>query len=495
MSIDAGQTYGRSSSQPVYYQQHQRVEYQVQIGGDVGTVQIEPGPSAGDWQETTWFVRSMRHAFPHDVGPISYASIANAIWTTVSTDVYAALRPYLDDAWTTVDRPGPQCLIPDYRGTALHDVSCRILLGRRIGALGPNHPQTATSYSQLGARLCLHGDLAAARYWLAAATEIRERICGPDHPETAISLCQLGWLHQVAGDPGEAKECLERALRIRRTALGLMHIDTSSSYVELGICLSSMGDTASAVSCFEQALQIRNRVLGPSHPESRILSEWLASKVGRHAETEQFRKTRVNESRPFDKRVANGLVDCMVDLATASISRAVHRNGPVQSMLRPMVSAVDAISKRRLWFFVVFGGAGAIGQTRNVSQSLNAHVPLTTDQMLKLPLDIALSSFWMLTFGLLMGWVGCLLHMLMFFTANRTDRQFDRSRRLSVSTLAGTVVGCFVGYHVAPAGFFWHSMAVAIVGLVLGIVTGVGALIARSVFRSGRWLVMRVMSR
>jgi Tetratricopeptide repeat len=60
--------------------------------------------------------------------------------------------------------------------------------------LGPDHPHTATSLSNLAWLLRAQGELAAARPLLERALAIRERVLGPDHPDTAISRESLARL-------------------------------------------------------------------------------------------------------------------------------------------------------------------------------------------------------------------------------------------------------------------------------------------------------------
>ncbi len=58
------------------------------------------------------------------------------------------------------------------------------------------------------------GDLAAARPYLERALAIYEKALGPDHPDTATSLNNLGGLLQAMGDLAAARPYYERALAI-----------------------------------------------------------------------------------------------------------------------------------------------------------------------------------------------------------------------------------------------------------------------------------------
>jgi tetratricopeptide (TPR) repeat protein len=135
-------------------------------------------------------------------------------------------------------------------------------------ALGPDHPDTATSLNNLGYLLDSQGDLAGARPYYERALAIREKAFGLDHPDTAPSLNNLGALLQAQGDLAGARPYHERALAIRETALGPDHPDTARSLSNLGALLDSLGDLAGARPCYERALAINEKALGPDHPST-----------------------------------------------------------------------------------------------------------------------------------------------------------------------------------------------------------------------------------
>jgi len=55
----------------------------------------------------------------------------------------------------------------------------------RERVLGPDHPDTATSYNNVAFNLNAQGRAAEAELLFRKALEIRERVLGPDHPDTA----------------------------------------------------------------------------------------------------------------------------------------------------------------------------------------------------------------------------------------------------------------------------------------------------------------------
>jgi Tfp pilus assembly protein PilF len=57
--------------------------------------------------------------------------------------------------------------------------------------VGPDHPETASSFDNLGALLLAQGDPAGARTYYERALAIAERVLGPDHPTTATVRANL----------------------------------------------------------------------------------------------------------------------------------------------------------------------------------------------------------------------------------------------------------------------------------------------------------------
>jgi tetratricopeptide (TPR) repeat protein len=66
-------------------------------------------------------------------------------------------------------------------------------------------------------------DYAEAQKLSERALAINEKALGPEHPDTASSLNNLGYILQAQGDPGGAWPYFERALAIREKALVPFH--------------------------------------------------------------------------------------------------------------------------------------------------------------------------------------------------------------------------------------------------------------------------------
>ncbi len=163
--------------------------------------------------------------------------------------------------------------LASYRQTALAAYAeARRLFQRALAisesALGPEHPNTATSLNNLAGLLQAQGDLAGARPLYERALAIREKALGPEHPDTATSLNNLAALLQDQGDLAGARPLYERALAIWERALGPEHPNIAQSLNNLAGLLQDQGDLAGARPLYERALAIVEKVLGPKHPNS-----------------------------------------------------------------------------------------------------------------------------------------------------------------------------------------------------------------------------------
>jgi tetratricopeptide (TPR) repeat protein len=155
--------------------------------------------------------------------------------------------------------------------------------------LGPDHPDTATSLSDL-ARLCqTQGKYEPAKTLNERALAVREKILGPEHPDTATSLNNLAGLYQDQGRYAEAEPLYRRALEIKEKALGPEHPNTGTSLNNLALLYDNQGRYAEAELLCRRALEITEKALGPEHPDTAMSLNNLAGLCqdqGRHGEAE-----------------------------------------------------------------------------------------------------------------------------------------------------------------------------------------------------------------
>lgn len=163
------------------------------------------------------------------------------------------------------------------------------VLAWRQKALGPDHPDTATSLDTLGLLYVKERAFARAEPLLARALAIRTRILGPDAPLTALSLNNLAWLSFNQGRYAKAEPLYRRALLVAEKALGPDHPGLALGLTNLGLLYNAQGAYAKAEAVYRRALAIREKALGPDHPDTATSLNNLAVlyiNQGRYAEAE-----------------------------------------------------------------------------------------------------------------------------------------------------------------------------------------------------------------
>ncbi|MFJ7271273.1 tetratricopeptide repeat protein [Streptomyces sp. NPDC099050] len=134
--------------------------------------------------------------------------------------------------------------------------------------LGPDHPDTLASRSNLALWRGEAGDTAGAADEGAALLADRLKVLGPDHPDTLTTRSFLARLRARAGDPAGAAEegvaLLEDYLRV----LGRDHPHTLTTRNNLAIWLGEAGDPAGAAAALAALVEDHLRVLGPDHPNT-----------------------------------------------------------------------------------------------------------------------------------------------------------------------------------------------------------------------------------
>jgi tetratricopeptide (TPR) repeat protein len=160
--------------------------------------------------------------------------------------------------------------------------------------LGPKHPLTAQSYNNLAYNLDAQGRAKEAEPLLRKALAVREEMLGPRHPLTAQSYNNLAGNLYFQGRTREAEPLLRQALAAREEVLGPRHPATGVSYNNLALNLDAQGRAQEAEPLFRKALAISEEVLGPKHPHTATCYNNLAANLqaqGRAQEAEPvFRK-------------------------------------------------------------------------------------------------------------------------------------------------------------------------------------------------------------
>jgi tetratricopeptide (TPR) repeat protein len=156
-------------------------------------------------------------------------------------------------------------------------------------ALGPEHPDVATSLNNLAALYRNQGKYAEAGPLYQRSLAIREEALGPEHPNVGQSLNNLAELYRSLGKYAEAEPLYQRSLAIREKALGPEHPDVATSLNNLAALYRNQGKYAEAEPLYQRSLAIWEKTLGPEHPHVAASLNNLAAlyyNQGKYTKTE-----------------------------------------------------------------------------------------------------------------------------------------------------------------------------------------------------------------
>ena len=141
-------------------------------------------------------------------------------------------------------------------------------LAINVKVLGTEHSSTATSYNNIAGVYYSQSDYDKALEYHFKALAIREKVLGEEHPDTALSLNSIGWVYKKQDDYKKAMEYLNKALTIRVKILGEEHPDTAASYSNIASVNKDRGDYDQALDYHLKSLEIREKSLGMENPKT-----------------------------------------------------------------------------------------------------------------------------------------------------------------------------------------------------------------------------------
>ena len=166
----------------------------------------------------------------------------------------------------------------------------------RLNLLGPEHPDTLTSMSNLAWVLSHQGKYEAAEEMHREVLVIKQRVLGMEHPDTLTSMNNLASVLSHQGKYDAAEEMHREVLVIEQRVLGMEHPSTLTSMSNLAVVLSDQGKYEAAEEMLGEALVITQRVLGMEHPSTLtimnnlvlVLSEQVLSDQGEYEAVEEM---------------------------------------------------------------------------------------------------------------------------------------------------------------------------------------------------------------
>ena len=101
--------------------------------------------------------------------------------------------------------------------------------------------------------------------------EIREQVLGKDHPDTVTTYNNIGVIYYDMGDYASALEWYQKARKVFESVLGKDHPSTATTYNNIAFVYDSQGDYARALEWFQKALVVFLKRLGTDHPYTKIV--------------------------------------------------------------------------------------------------------------------------------------------------------------------------------------------------------------------------------
>jgi tetratricopeptide (TPR) repeat protein len=216
----------------------------------------------------------------------------------------------------------------------------RKVLTSRETLLGPDHPDTLASLSNLGTDLHYLGRYEEAESLERRALKARERVLGPDDPDTLLSVANLAATLFRLKQHAEGETLDRRALEGRERVLGPNSLSTLTSVSNLGILLHELERYQEAELIKRRALEGRKLVLGPDDPDALDAEASLAltlSAIGRSAEAEALERHVMEVRERTLSRDHPETLDAVTNLAiTLDI---LHRYEEEETLDRRIVEA------------------------------------------------------------------------------------------------------------------------------------------------------------
>jgi tetratricopeptide (TPR) repeat protein len=146
-----------------------------------------------------------------------------------------------------------------------------------VRKVGLTSPEASLLCNQAGVYLHERGRYQEAEPLHQQALAIREQALGPQHPDVATSLNNLALLYRAQGKYGEAEPLYQRALAIWEQTLGPQHPNVATSLNNLALLYHDQDKYGEAEPLYQRALAIWEQTLGPRHPNTMTCRDNLAA--------------------------------------------------------------------------------------------------------------------------------------------------------------------------------------------------------------------------
>jgi len=145
-----------------------------------------------------------------------------------------------------------------------------------VKVLGKEHPDIAAIYNNIAKVYDNQGDDPKALDWYHKALDIAVKVLGKEHPNTATICNNIAVVYRSQGDYSRALDWCLKSLDVREKLLGKEHPDTATIYDNIALVYSNQGDYSKALEWHQKALEIFEKVLGKEHPNTATVYNNIA---------------------------------------------------------------------------------------------------------------------------------------------------------------------------------------------------------------------------
>ena len=173
---------------------------------------------------------------------------------------------------------------------------------------GIDHPQTLTLMSNMAASYKLLDQIDKAVELNQKVLELRKKKLGSNHPDTLFSMSNLAALYVHAGEFEKALAANQEVFALQKIEIGHDHPDALRTLSNLANSYSKLGQTDKAIELNREALELRRTKLGSDHPETLVSISNLAATYSLAKQTDkaiqlneevlQLRKTKLGADHP-----------------------------------------------------------------------------------------------------------------------------------------------------------------------------------------------------
>jgi non-specific serine/threonine protein kinase/serine/threonine-protein kinase len=177
-----------------------------------------------------------------------------------------------------------------YRALGAFDAAephLRRALEIRRERLGPEHPLTLVSITDMALLLNDRGDSQTAAQMLRSALDTQTRVAGPDARDTLRTQSALAWVYHDLGRSADAEGLFRSALNGQRRTNGSASPQAVKSMTELAMALIDEHKLDEADALLARAVEAGRLALGEKHPDflyTNNIRGWLLTNQGKHEE-------------------------------------------------------------------------------------------------------------------------------------------------------------------------------------------------------------------